>query len=441
MKRRWLPRICFSLRTLLLIVLTAASGATLWWNWGPWAVAFSVKEPGEIDNVYFTEDDDLVVFKYRLSKDYFGSCADVRVAKTGRLQTLINDPESAGGFALDGNYLRFTHRPDRLITFPKLYDIRTGQSIGSPPICVQNPGHWRWDLASPYLILKDDNITQILRLPKFELVQTLAMYTQMADSRTLIIRNKGHFDIQNIENGKIISTPDFQGSFRYRACNTLFFDDSNDKRYAIDASTGKLLYVVNAIRKTQSRDGTLIFVRNNKDILEIHDIHKRMITGQIPLKPLKSQNSVWAIESSPDNTLFFSELDRKMFDGKSLKLLWGAESDDVGTFSSLSETGEVVFLNTEYPIIVAARSGKVLLDFSSWRWRHLNLGDQVVFANHSNDFIIYHWLSKNNKATAIYFHQSRPIAWYGPAYLPEFWLTVLLSAALLWSFHRDRKNA
>ncbi len=38
-KRRWFPRVRFSLRTLLLFVLLIASGGTLWWNWGPWRVS------------------------------------------------------------------------------------------------------------------------------------------------------------------------------------------------------------------------------------------------------------------------------------------------------------------------------------------------------------------------------------------------------------------
>lgn len=35
-QRRWLPRVRFSLRTLVLGALLAASGFGLWWRWEPW---------------------------------------------------------------------------------------------------------------------------------------------------------------------------------------------------------------------------------------------------------------------------------------------------------------------------------------------------------------------------------------------------------------------
>ena len=57
--KRWFR---FSLRTLLLAVLLIGSGALLWWNWGPWAPAFSVEAPTPIQDVIFSPDDRFVVF-------------------------------------------------------------------------------------------------------------------------------------------------------------------------------------------------------------------------------------------------------------------------------------------------------------------------------------------------------------------------------------------
>src|SRR4051794_39375365 len=52
--RRWRPQ--FLLRTLLLFVLTLASAATLWWNWGPWHLAYLIEENAPIRAAGFSPD-------------------------------------------------------------------------------------------------------------------------------------------------------------------------------------------------------------------------------------------------------------------------------------------------------------------------------------------------------------------------------------------------
>ena len=42
-KRRWLPRLQFSLRTLLIFVLLDGSAGGLWWRWAPWELTFTIR--------------------------------------------------------------------------------------------------------------------------------------------------------------------------------------------------------------------------------------------------------------------------------------------------------------------------------------------------------------------------------------------------------------
>ena len=45
----------------------------------------------------------------------------------------------------------------------------------------------------------------------------------------------------------------------------------------------------------------------------------------------------------------------------------------------------------------------------------------------------------NTTGTISVFRLRRPWQWYGPAYLPEFWLTLVLGVGFLWSVWRDRR--
>ncbi len=63
----------FSLRTLVLGVLLVASGATLWWNWGPWEVGYTIHADGEIQYAQFSEDDRIVQVRYKTDSNSGGT--------------------------------------------------------------------------------------------------------------------------------------------------------------------------------------------------------------------------------------------------------------------------------------------------------------------------------------------------------------------------------
>lgn len=47
--------------------------------------------------------------------------------------------------------------------------------------------------------------------------------------------------------------------------------------------------------------------------------------------------------------------------------------------------------------------------------------------------------NEEGSKTACIWYLRRPLAWYGPAFLPEFWLTLGFAAALVWSILRKER--
>ena len=65
--------------------------------------------------------------------------------------------------------------------------------------------------------------------------------------------------------------------------------------------------------------------------------------------------------------------------------------------------------------------GDALIDYTAFSPR----GDQIVTVECSMNLVRL-W------------RRRRPEYWWGAAWLPEFWLTVVLGAGLVWSLWRDR---
>src|SRR5438270_897710 len=75
---RFLPR--FSLRTLVLLTLLAASGAALWRNWAPWVPEFRLAEHSDYSHwgAYYSPDGRILVLTFT------DGAVEVVEAKTGK---------------------------------------------------------------------------------------------------------------------------------------------------------------------------------------------------------------------------------------------------------------------------------------------------------------------------------------------------------------------
>jgi len=94
---------------------------------------------------------------------------------------------------------------------------------------------------------------------------------------------------------------------------------------------------------------------------------------------------------------------------------------------------------TRYDAVLDADTGMTLFNLSQYRWPNLLLNKRLViqFAPSRPEFLTS---SPDGTCPTTVWRLRRPLAWYGPALLPEFWLTAILSLALIWSIIRDRKT-
>ena len=100
--------------------------------------------------------------------------------------------------------------------------------------------------------------------------------------------------------------------------------------------------------------------------------------------------------------------------------------------------------------ILDARDGTELFRFAPSRWSRGNPSGQrsVLWSADSNMFLTFEQRPYEgivvNGAPAVSFtvwKLRRPWQWYGFAWLPEFWLTMVFGVGLVWSICRDRRMA
>ena len=454
-KRRWFPRVRFSLRTLLLFVLLIASGGTLWWNWGPWVVAFTVDEPGEIGDAFFSDDDRFLVVSYSNLEVEGGSCwADVRNASTGTRHLLLNccGPQ----IWLSGDYVIFmTSAGERPV--PAIYNFVTGERLNYEN--SQGPAETLSDpvIQGNYIFLFSKDHYVLARLPGLEKVRTIKAERADLTARGLFISERDRVQVHDLATGTVIETPEIKGLLRNwsnRSTSAAFtasvFQGERGKeietQYAFDARTGELI-------------GRLPYPYANLSFDGRRAVFNDEWTGGIGLKKmrdLKSQQdrcidsaatTTKDIRFSVDDSLI---LDRYgiMYDATTLRKLWDHSPAD----AEFSRDGEFVFAYSKVTgpmkrgAVLEARSGRMVMSFSGLRWLNLDASHaRDYWMHHASTFALCRRTNSTNDPALLksvpVFHLCRPIQWYGVAWLPEFWLTVVLGVGLVWSFWRDRRMA
>ena len=108
LRRKWL---CFSLRTLLLIVLLIGSSATLWWNWG----TFSCKVEGGYAAYHaeFSDDGTLLLLLYESLQTQEVERLEAVDIETGQRRAVISNIPSNGGYQIRGDYAYFDAKNGR----------------------------------------------------------------------------------------------------------------------------------------------------------------------------------------------------------------------------------------------------------------------------------------------------------------------------------------
>ena len=440
-----LPRLRFSLRTLLLAVLSLASLATLWWNWGPWRVAFIVSEPQKIQSVTLSDDDRFLLITYGENDGKSNQLVDVRRLPGGERHAEF-DLIWAGSIQSIGRYFVLSGWNKSIKNDQvgwDLLDAESLQSLGHEDLLRNSQSHQFCTFYPNHAIRQSipNKTIEIYKLHDFKPVATIdnitRMYGQSNSIDHIAYRRNEHLEILNLETGQAIQTENFEDGLTgvnftptTMVPYVLSFGGTS-MHYIVSLANGKLLM------QTDDYNGTCQFTQDGSRYVTLIDNHielRDVLTGKTlaTLFPPASQSSIVG-EFSPDGTLWNDPLTHHIRDGHTLTAIWQAP-----------ETATKFSLNSDYlvldysPRIYNARNGDFLMDIASLRWRGSDLSPNseqygtINFAHHSGDF----WTTRRDKNQLTYFHMTRPPTWLSILSKPELWLAIVLCSAFIWSIRR-----
>ena len=465
-KRRWFPRLRFSLRTLLLLVLTAASGATLWWNWGPWEIAFVVKEPGSITQIMFSDDDQYVMFSYGTRGDSmhgWTQSIDIRRADTGAPFALIHGPEEDYIFELKGNYLltlsTFLDPGPIKKPLAALFNWTDGKQLkqfSNDPFLINGKrNEFRQSgvtLSRTYVANWTHGKCSAFWLPELKFVTEWPDVDEakfLENSRLILCHHDGSITIHNLDTGKGVAAqctgkliPDYKPIDRF--VSIAVSQTPNPSSCLLDTETGQVTRTIAGTIYSHSADGRLAIVQNKvTDQADVYDLPSG--------KKVKSFSWVF-VNFSPDGKKVIEEANGHVSDTSDFKLLYSTDNAKEFSVNGKFVTGSDFIGDAQNGRLLMSMRSKLASMLSTTQGPIRTLTYKNLWSNHSSDFAVLtysesrpvgalNWSRTDDWKRATVWHLRRPYRWYGPAYLPEFWLTVLFGARLIWSIFRDRRNA
>jgi len=460
-RRRWLR---FSLRTLLLFVLLIGSAATLWWNWGPWTVAFSVEAPGRVTAVEFSDDDAFLIIHYGESRSYENGGLDIYCTQNGLRHALIKDQPGTNGARLDGSYVEFVVISDGFRPFLweefNLFDWRENRPLPCKEKMLhdnQPPVEWGW--CKEFVAARYGKSWLVYKLPEFNVVYespTNARVDFLSDGRLAVSHNHPlrlrevtvqqtrQLEILDLRTGKSVRSPLAPNDLNVHVTNIT--EQRNCAYIEIEYSLGAAYHK----QMMDSFNGTLspfrLFRRRfidcgNRALVGGEQGGADLIDVQsgCVLKHFEENN--YNLRFSPHCDLVLNPEKGEAFDVKDFKLRWKIDWTDLfysgdGRFLCAQRANDA---NKEETAIVDPQNGAELWRLSPWRERQIHAQFPFLRWNHhSADFVVWSQEEPGSRYATL-FRLRRPVAMYGPAYLPEFWLTLVLGTGFLWSVWRDRR--
>lgn len=453
-------RFQFSLRTLVVATLTIGSGALLWIHWMPFAVSFSIDEPNVIQDVFFSDDERFVIFRYDElgTSSNFLTVLDVRESATGQRHALLKIP--AHDFV--GAYI--------VGDFVKIYswvDFASHDELRNPPTLVNyvkgrlvERDDWskgtksRLTLGTQYSVIEHGNEITALSLPDFAPVKSIANARKYD-----LVKNKLFIDAAGVlemhdltkQSAVVIGKLDpFVLKFVFLEEQTL----------VVALSAARLSRTVDQVRVYDLKSHSLILD------LPSHGVHclsrdGRTIVIGTPHKmnayelsngkavEVKALNGDYLLQFSDDDTLCFSPDHCRMFDGRTFEKLWEVEDSRIATRMAGGAMVAVQYETHEFNLIDARTGGKIARLSNRLAEPGPNTA-AFIPAPHTSKFVINYHPPNQFGGTqskqfpyptqhAELYELRRPWQWYGPAYLWEFWLFVLLCSTFLYGVVKDRR--
>jgi WD40 repeat protein len=390
-KRRWW-RIRYSLRTLLLFVLLAGSAMGLWFRWEPWAAAFALPGYWFTD---FSPSGELVIARRSDGEaEIWATHSQQRVSTLRGLRGHI-----FADFAPDLSRV-VAGPPERPLT---VWDVRTGTPL-------QQLGNDTHDLVISFngkRVCTDNEQSSVIKTWDADSGKLLVSFQQPAPVHTAVVSRDGSrmvtsggdgtARVWNMEKGvqMIVCRGHTSAVIRARfspderRIGTTSWDAT---ARLWDASTGTEQVVLRGhtdfvFGLSFSPDGARVTTASRDHTVRVWDAR----TGVAQLT-LQHPCEVHESHFSSDGT-------RILTGGKDSALrLWDAADGSLLTCLRVGKGSPRGFFSADAERIY-----------------------------HDGDF-------------PCVWHRRRPEYWYGLAWLPEFWLTILFGSAFMWSVWRDRRT-
>ena len=406
MKRKWFQ---YSLRSLVLLMLTAGAAVTLWRNFAPWTLERVLEgHTKDVNFAAFSPDGKYVVTQ---SDD-----DTVRVwdAQTGETRLKVNSDLkgiSRSIFSPDSKSVVIAEKvnaEDSDGLYPaSICDIKTGQKR----ILEKSPLRCCYALFSP-----DGRFVAIVR-----------------DHSELI----GNLQIRNADDGVLRWS-------NGKSDPKLFARFSPDSKRIVTISEAHKAVLWNA--DDGDRGGLIDEMGNDDDEHAIFSPDSRSVaivvdTGVLICdvesrrvkRVLKNRGSIRVLAYSPDGKNIASGDDPEVWDVESGTKLFELKCDKAVETLEYSPDGRLI--QTAWSDgavrIWDAKTGLQCAEFfENTHKKYLNDsefspdGQRIVTASHDE--------------TAQIWQRRRPEAWWGVAWLPEFWMAIVFAVALIWSVRRDR---
>jgi hypothetical protein len=400
-RRRWFQ---FSLRTLLLAALLAGSAELLWFHRAPWR-HYATVNATQSDMSDFSPDG-----------RRFYVCVDAGIklynADTG---TLIGDLNTSG------SPVCVSFSPD-CKTIATLTDSGFGTATPNEKERCQV-----WDAGTGAEI-------HHFREPGFA---SNSMSYSAAGKHLLFLNSlyRGAVIVAAANEGKILnSMPDSFFSSNGRSIWTISNEDPAVFDFYDSDTLAKTCSVATRRARSESfvsMDGSLLFTRfNDGELPGIWDTR----SGEKLVFPQMTDHN-WRCNGVYSPRDRFVTYDQKngsagvyVWNRRSKKLEHTLSGRHTATFLMASEDA---YLDADKGEVLDLDSGQVLFQFA---WSKENFPGPDLSQSLDGQRVA----SWYDSETLYLYRKQRPYGWQGFLSLPEFWTTLLLAIALLWSLRRDR---
>jgi len=407
-KRRWLPR--FSLRTLLLLVLLVGSGVGLRWRWAPWEIFHQFEAP--IDRTeggfVFSRQGNLIALKQSNSKILIWDL------KLGRLLHSL-----ALGSDFRQVSVAFSNNGRRILTVAY-------ETFGESTATI-----WEARTGKKSSVLKAENgeVFDFSLSPSGDHILS-----------KVALENKSTIKLWSTTSGRCVATcnVDFYSAPSYSPKENRIIA-SLDSGIGVWHLKGDKLKVI----QTNTRFKFAKFSPDGTRILAIADSLAKLLdsaTGRVIIE-LKHSSSIRFAQFSKDGTRIVT-MDSNNPDiarvwdsqlGKCICAVEGLGNPFGSPYSRFSPDATRYVVSSPLLQVREAATGRTLSTLKS-------VGDPINPYSIHSEFSPRDFLINVDNGMAELWHRRRPEWWYGIAWLPESWLTLIFGIALLWSLRRDWKR-